>query len=257
MDKDILNTPEWSQDDLIIKILEFVCNNKELKAIPAPLVQRDLFPFMSENEILHLFAVIKQRDIPQITVVPANHLCLKYERGLEQYIKSLDTKTEKEKLHRIVEFLTIESEKQDKKLFESDEIAKAFIPELSIHEVNRLCRKIMNEEDVNDAPTDQAFNRNMLSIVVTPRTRSAYQSNKYLEIDEQVNTSINHPIFNVHNLSYVGHDNSGKIEQEVKSESSKKVNGKPKWLKVLGWILAVLVAIAVIIEGVIKISKLF
>jgi hypothetical protein len=254
MDKDYLNTPEWSQDDLIIKILEFVCKNKELKAIPAPLVQRDLFPFMSENEILHLFAVIKQRDISQITIVPANHLCLKYERGLEQYIKSLDTMTKNEKLHRIVQFLTIESEKQDKKLFESDEIAKSFIPELSIYEVNRLCQRIIDENDIIDAATDQAFDRNMVSITVTPRTRSAYQSNKYLEIDEDFSS----PMYpNISSKNVIVGNISGPVTQgDNSTKIINKTKGKTTLLNKVYWMIGILMGLTALITFVLKLLKI-
>lgn len=253
MNKDYLNKREWSEDDLIIKILEFVCKHKDIKAISAQLVQRDLFPELGENEILHLFAVIKQRGISQVTVIGKYKVYLRYEVGLEQYIKTLNTMTKNEKLHKIVEFLST-SYSPEKQSFESGEIAKAFIPELNIYEINDLCGILIANDDVYDVTTNESDAKSMVAVLVTTKTHNAYHNKRYLnEEEKQFVIPSNQNIFNVHNLSYAGRDINGKIEQEVKSESSKKVNGKPKWLKYLLWILGAFALILGIIEAIINI----
>lgn len=245
---------ETSKNELI-KLLEFVCKNKGKKVFPSQ-IKNELFPNLTIEEIYTLIYSIKYRRIQPISLTISNgdprSSHIQYRDGLEEYVKNLKKMTKKVKLHRIVEFLSTNYSKE-KPSFDSEEIAKAFIPELSINEVNSLCEIIIAKGDVIDGTTDQAYSQNMMIIVVTPRTRSAYQTEKYLQEDELIDNPIQQNIYHVNNLSVVGRDNIGKIQQEVKSESPKKTNGKPKWLKYFLWILGALALIFGIIEAIINI----
>lgn len=238
------NYSDVSQDDLVIQILEFVCKNKHLSAINAALIQRDLFPELDKDEIQHLIDVISNKRIPQLDTIKGNHNYLKYRIGLEEYVKNLKKMTKKEKLHKIVEFLSTEYSKE-KPSFDSGEIAKAFIPELSINEVNKLCALIIANDDGIDGTTDQSYSKNMMVIVVTPRTHSAYKTKKYLEDDEELNIPI--PIHqNISGRNIIVGDISGTVTQEDNTSVSTETKRIP-WLKVLYWIIGILVGLTIII----------
>ena len=100
--------------------------------------------------------------------MPGNHYYLKYNPGLEQYIKTLSTMTKNEKLHKIVEFLSTKYS-LEKQSFESGEIAKAFIPELSIYEVNDLCGILITKGDVADVTTTESDLKSMVAVSVTTK----------------------------------------------------------------------------------------
>lgn len=250
MDSDYLNV---SQDDLIIQILEFVCKNKQLPAINAALIKRDLFPELDKDEIQHLIDVISNKRISQIDTIKGNHNYLKYRIGLEEYVKNLKKMTKKEKLHKIVEFLSTEYSKE-KPSFDSGEIAKAFIPELSINEVNKLCTLLIAYDDVNDGTTDQSYSKNMMVIVVTPRTHSAYQTKKYLEEDEELGIST--PIHqNISGRNVIVGDISGTVTQEDNTKMKATITkGKPNWVNILYWIIGILVGITILITFIKSIS---
>jgi hypothetical protein len=151
------------EDELIIKILEFVCKNKGASGIPAARIKKDLFPEFDLNKIEHLFNEIEKRRIYQITVAKGNRTYLKYKDGLEDYVKDLKKMTKKEKLHRIVEFLSTEKERLNKDSFNSGQIAKAFTPELDISEVNTLCRILISNRDVRDCTTKDESGMGMVA----------------------------------------------------------------------------------------------
>jgi len=240
------NTKNMSQDELI-KILEYVCNNKNNKISPNNL--RGTFPSLDVKEITNFLNEMRIQKIPVHFFKSSRIPSIQYRDGLEDYVNSLKKMNKKVKLHRIVEFLSTQSS-PTKPDFDSGEIAKAFIPELSLNEVNKLCAILIAKDDVMDGTTDQSYAKNMMIVVVTPRTRNAYLSKKYLEEDEQFDMPINQNIFNVHNLSYAGRDINGEIKQEVNPTLSKKANGKPKWLKWIFWILTGLAIIVGLIEGI-------
>jgi hypothetical protein len=246
MNKDF-DLSKLSQNELIIKILEFVCENKDKNVITAALVKRDLFPELDENEILHLFDVIKHQGISQILIVEGNHHYLKYRVGLEDYIKGRKKITKKEKLHRIVEFLSTEKDKHNKSSFNSGEIAKAFSPELNIYEVNSLLEIIINNNDINQYSSKDITASRMLAVSVTNKTHTAYHTKKYLEEDEQFSIPINQ---NISGNNVIVGNVSGTAKQEVNTGTTTKGKGKPKWLKWLFWILGALVLIAGLIEGI-------
>lgn len=235
---------DFSQDDLIIQILEFVCKNKHLSAINAALIQRDLFPVLDENEILHLIEVISYKRIQQLDIVKGNHLYLKYRIGLEDYVKNIKKMTKKEKLHRIVEFLSVESKKLNKSSFVSNEIAKAFNPELSISEVNSLCRIIVDNGDLKSWSDKDLTSIGMLGVIVIVETHDAYHNKKYLEEDEQVSIPFNQNIITGDNI--IMGNVSGTVTQEDNATVTTEAKRIP-WLKVLYWIIGILVGLTIII----------
>lgn len=243
--------PSMSQDDLIIKILEFVCKNKDINAIPAALIKRDLFPNLEVNDILDLFDVIKHKRISQITIVEGNHHYLKYRVGLEDYIRNFKQMTKKEKLHRIVEFLSAENDRLKKSGFDSEEISKAFAPELDIYEVNTLCKILISNDDVRDCTTKDESARRMIAVLVINATHDAYHTKKYLEEDEPFNIPIRQNIVTGDKI-IIG-DISGNIIQTDNSSISAKTNDKPKWLKWTMWVIAILLGISGIITFLISI----
>jgi hypothetical protein len=244
--------PLMSQDDLIIKILEFVCKNKNQNVITAALIQRDLFPELEVNDILDLFDVIQHKRIQQITIVEGNHKYLKYRVGLEEYVKSLKKMTKNEKLHRILEFICTENDKSRKSGFDSEEIAKAFTPEMNIYEVNALCKILLDNGDAKDCTTKDESAKRMVAILVVNATHNAYHTNKYLEEDEQFSIPINQ---NISGTNVIVGDITGYVKQEANSSVITEINEKPKWLKTLYWIIGILVGISVLITFFITIFK--
>jgi len=87
------------------------------------------------------------------------------------------------KLHRILEFLSTESERQGKSSFNSGEIAKAFDSELSIYEINTLCKILIDNEDVRDATTGDELREKMIAVLIIAATHDAYHTKKYLKRD--------------------------------------------------------------------------
>ena len=206
------------------------------------IIEMDLFPELGENEILHLFAVIKQRNISQITIVPVIHPYLRYEVGLEQYIKTLNTMTKNEKLHKIVEFLST-SYSPEKQSFESGEIANAFIPELSIYEVNDLCEILIANEDVRDVSTSQSFQKSMMEVLVITRTHNAYHNKRYLEEDKDFSV----PIYqNISARNVIVGNVSGTAIHEDNSTTTINDKEKQKWLNILYWIIGALVGLTIL-----------
>jgi len=240
-----------SQDDLIIRLLDFVCKNKHRTIINAALIKRDLFPALDENEILHLIEVIAHKRIPQVEIVTGNHQYLKYRVGLEDYVKNLKKMTKKEKLHRIIEFLSVESKQHNKQSFDSGEIAKAFIPELDFHEVNTLCKILIGNEDLRNCSTGETLAKGMIDVLVISATYDAYYTKKYLEEDVQSNQPTNQNIVNAYNV-VIGNV-SGKVKQDSLSAGSKVYKGKPRWLKWLFWIIGLLTLVAGIMASILSI----
>jgi len=239
--------PEYSkmsQDDLIIKILEFVCKNKDKNVISPELIQSDLFPDVELNEILHLISEIKRKNISQVTVIGKYKVSLQYRMGLEDYVKTLKQMTKNEKLHRIVEFISTENDRTRKSGFDSEEIAKAFTPELDIYEVNTLCKILLNNGDVKDCTTMDETAKRMVAVLVVTDTHNAFHTKKYLQDDEQFTIPLNQ---NIIGENIIIGDISGNAKQESSYTESNKVNGKPKWLKWLLWIIGILVGIGTII----------
>jgi len=245
-----LDFSKMSQDEIIIKILEFVCKNKNVNVVTPQLVMRDLFPDLDENDVLHLFAVIKQRKIPQLIIIEGIRIYLKYALGLEEYIKSLKKMTKKEKLHRILEFICTENDSTRKSGFDSEEIAKAFIPELDIYEVNTLCKVLLDNGDVKDCTTMDEATKRMVAILVVTATHTAYHIRKYLEEDEQINFPFNQ---NISGTNVIVGDISGSVKQETNSNVATEIIEKPKWLKTLYWVIGILVGLSILVTFFISI----
>jgi len=236
----------------LIKLLEFVCKNKGKKVFPSQ-IKNELFPNLDIEEIYTLIYSIKYRHIQPISLTISNgdprtsHI--QYRIGLEEYVWNLKEKEKQIKLHRIVEFLSTQST-NSKQSFDTEEIAKAFSPELTNYEVIRLCETLIANGDVINAPTDQSDSRDVLNVVVSPRTRTVYQNKKYLE--EQSGYRISPNIVSHDNISIIGGSNYGNINQEnqtVKVET-KKEKGLPSWANWLIVIFTVLGAMAAIIGAI-------
>jgi hypothetical protein len=182
---------ESSQNELL-KLLEFVCKNRNTKVTPS-LLKNELFSDLEMEEIYALVLSIKYRKIKNITLIETidepESSYLQYHDGLEEYVFNLKTMIKKLKLHRIVAFLSTEYS-STKQSFDSEEIAKAFNPELSITETNRLCEVLIANEDVINAPTNQSESKGILNLVVTPGTRAVYANKKYLEEEVQIGIPI-------------------------------------------------------------------
>ncbi len=244
---------ETSKNELI-KLLEFVCKNKGKKVFPYQ-IKNELFPTLAIEEIYTLIYSIKYRRIQPISLTISNgdprSSHIQYRAGLEEYVWNLKEKEKRKKLHRIVEFLSTQST-NSKQSFDTEEIAKAFIPELTNYEVIRLCETLIANGDVINAPTDQSDSRDVLNIVVSPRTRTVYQNKKYLE--EQPAHRVSPIIMSQDNISIIGGSNYGNINQEnqsAKIETKKaKEKGLPSWANWLIVIFTVLGAIAAIIGAI-------
>lgn len=230
------------QDELIIRILEFVCNNKDKKIITAALVKRDLFPEFDIDQILLLFDTIEKRNIVQLNVVKGNHYYLRHRLGLENYVQTLKQMKKKDKLHRLLEYLSIES-KQLRKSFDSGELVHAFTPPLDIHEVNALCRILIDNKDVVDSTTKDASSKGMVTVTVINATHDAYHIRKYLEDDEQSQPT-QQSYFKADNL--ILGNNYGEINQNDHAKVSFKQK-KNNWFKTTKGIIILLAAIVTIV----------
>lgn len=250
---------KMSQEELIIKILEFVCQNKTKSIIPAALVKRDLFTNLSKDDILDLFEAIAQKKISQITIVRANHLGLKYRPGLEDFIKNYKKMTKKEKVHRILEFVCSENDRTRKSGFDSEEISKAFTPELDTYEVNILCKILIDNGDVKDCTTMDEARKRLVAILVINATHEAYHTKKYLEDEEPFSIPLNRNIITGDNIiiGNVGGDvkQTDNTTKETTQKEQKEQKDKNNWLKLLYWVVGILVGITVIITFVLRLLK--
>jgi hypothetical protein len=251
------NTITKMSEDNLTRILEYLYKNGN-KYTSVDSIKNDLFPEMDNNVFRSLFTYKLFVGIKPITVSMTGDVIERivvYD-GLGELVKNRKKQAKKEKLHRIVEFLSTDSERTGKGEYESDEISKAFSPVLSISEVNNLCRILVNEGDVRDCSSKTNTFKKTICLRVITETHDAYNTKKYLQEDDLVfNVPTNQNIFNSDNIAFVGRDNYGNIEQEVKTELPKK-GTKPKWLKIVGWILGLLLVILGIIEAIIQIVKL-
>jgi hypothetical protein len=235
-----------SQDDLI-KILDFVCKNKSQKVTPE-LIQQYLYPDLGLEEVNKLLTCLIYKRIEPITIVQTgddvSHLV--YRKGLEECVWNLKEKEKRNRLHRIVEYLSTQST-NSKLSFDTEEVAKAFSPALTNYEAIRLCETLIANGDVINAPTDQSDSRDVLNIIVTPRTRAVYENKKYLE--EQVAYRVSPTIVSHDNISIIGGSNYRNISQKNHSVKTvtKTEKGLPSWANWLIVIATVLGAIAAII----------
>ncbi len=238
-----------SQDEMIIKILEFVYKNKQIHYISPTVIKAKLFPELELNEIEDLFGGIKNRKVPVIShVFQGSKHHITYRMGLEDYTKEYKQMRKREKLHRIVEFLSTESERLNKHSFDSGEIVKAFIPELSIYAVNTFCKTIINNGDLIDCTTKDESARKMIAVMVINATHDAYHTKKYLEEDEPIILPINQNIVTGDNISMIGGNNYGEVKQEDHQTIRKpKIKGLPLWAQWIAWIVGILLLIGTIL----------
>jgi hypothetical protein len=241
---------KMSQDDLI-KILDFICKHKDSRVIPSS-IKNDLFPDLELNEFNSLLRSLVFMHIEPITIMKAgddiNYLI--YRKGLEDYVKNLKQIEKREKLHRIIEFLSIESEKLNKSSFDSEEIANAFTPKLDIYEVNTLCRMIINQGDLKGWSDKDLSAKGMVGVLVITETHDAYHTKKYLEEEEQFTIPIKESIITGDNV-IVGNI-SGDVNQVDHSANPTKVKGKVNWLKIFYWTISILVGLTVIVTFIFK-----
>lgn len=241
-----------SSNDLIIKILEFVCKRPSI-GVSESLINCELFPGLELEKIKVLINEIKlNKNIPILVNENKQIQTLKYLNGLEDYVKNLKTMTKKEKLHRILEFITTENDKTRKSGFDSGEIAKAFTPEMNIHEVNALCKILLNNGDVKDCSTLESLGNKMVAVLVVNATHDAFHTNKYLEEEEQFSTPIRQNIITGDNI-IIG-DISGSVKQVDNSRIPTKVKKRGKWLNWIYWIVGILVGITILIAFIKSIS---
>lgn len=218
--------------ELKLEILPYVVFNEYLKE-------------MDRDDVLHINEMSGNRHLLFITDKGRRLL---FEGG---YVKTLNPMTKKEKLHRIVEFLSIESNRLNKSSFNSGEIAKAFIPELEIPEINFLCKIIISKEDLRDCTSKDESAQRMIAVLVITATHDAYYNKKYLEEDELFTIPSRQNIITGENV-IVGNI-SGDVKQVDNAPMPTKTKEKPKWLKWFYWILGALVLILSIIEAIFRI----
>lgn len=237
---------EISQDDLI-KILDFVCQHKEKKITPV-LIKQYLFPDLELTEVKRLIACLIYKRIEPITIVQTgvDISYLNYRNGLEEYVKSLRKMNKREKLHWIVEFLSIENEIHKRSSLNTDEISKAFSPKLSIYEVNALCEILIADGVVKDCPSKEVSIKNMVEVLIIRKTHDAYHTKKYLNEDNEISPRINQNTVTGDNV-VIG-DNYGIIKQTDNFVSADKSSDKPKWLKWVGWVLAALFSFSALLN---------
>jgi hypothetical protein len=245
---------KMSQEEIIIKILEYVCKNKDLNDVTPEMIQRDLFPDIKLDEILYLFTVIKQKNILQITALGKFKIYLQYRLGLEDYVKNLKKMTNREKLHKIVEFLSTQYTPA-KQSFDSGEIAKALDPELSIYEINSLLEKLISDEVVNDVTTDQSYLKDMMEVLVISKTRNAFHNKKYLQEEDE---DFSLPTYqNISAKNVIVGNISGPVTQgDNSTKITNKTKGKTTLLNNIYWIIGALVGLTVLITFVLKLLKI-
>jgi hypothetical protein len=221
MEKDYTNS-RMSQDDLI-KILELVCKNRNTRVTPQLINANGLFPGLTFDEINELINKTQFEQVPLVVTHLSETNYLTYRDGLEEYVEALKKKIKKERLHRIVEFLST-NVSHTKKEFDTCEIAKAFTPELDIYEVNRLCEIIISNDDAIKIETDQSYAKGTLIVIVTQRTHVAYKNKRYLRDDEQFTIPIHQNI----SAKYIAVDNnSSNIIHEDNSTITNNAKEKP------------------------------
>jgi len=244
-----------SQNDLIIKILEFVCNNRNIHHITTTIIKSELYPELELSEVENLFSEIKSNKFSKLNYwIEGNKYYLTHRPGLDEFVIEFKKMTKKGKLHRIVQFLSTEMDRLKKTGFNSGEIAKAFTPELDIYEVNTLCKILISNGDVRDCTTKDESRKRMIAISVINATHEAYYNKKYLEEDELFSVPINQNIVTGDNVIFG--NVSGTVTQEDHSTvRTTKANGKPKWLKWLKLIIGILLLAAGLIASIISIIK--
>lgn len=236
-----------SQDELI-RILDFVCKSSNHRVSKIS-IKNGLFPDIEIGEFNNLFTRSLFAGIKPISVFLTGNVIdhIVYRDGLDEYVKNLKKMVKKEKLHRIVEFLS----NGNKGSYDSGEIAKAFSPELDFHEVNTLCRILINNEDVRDCTTKDESIKGMVAVLVINETHDAFHTKKYLEEDEEFTTPIQQ---NISATNVIVGNVSGTASQEDNSTKILNEKGKLPWLKILYWIIGVLVGLSILytfIKGII------
>lgn len=239
MNMENINT-EMTQDDLI-RILEYILKNNG-KFTSADSIKNALFPEMDNAMFNRLFRSSLFRGIKPLTVSSTgeviDHIAV-YD-GFGEYVKNLKKMVKKEKLHKIVEFLSSGS----KGSYNSGEIAKAFSPELDFHEVNSLCKILINNGDVRDCKNNDVAINGMVEVLIINDTHDAYHTKKYLEEDDGISTTINQHIIAGHNIN-TG-DNFGTFTQKDNSPKT-KVSRKLTWWEIALLIIGGIASIATIL----------
>lgn len=87
----------------------------------------------------------------------------------------------KRQLHRILEFVCIQSNRLHISEFSSREIANAFEPKMKIPDVNVLCRIIIDKGDLEDVTTNEQSLQDTISVLLNAKTHEAFISSKYLK----------------------------------------------------------------------------
>jgi hypothetical protein len=249
MDNNNVKT-EIDKDDLI-RILDYLSKSKNHRAT-ADSIKNDLFPDMEVDDFKSQFKNSLFVGIEPITVFLRGNVIDRFicRDGLAEYVTNLRKEVKRQRLHKIVEFLCTNAT-DVKKSFDSEEIAKAFNPELSLYEANKLCEVLIANGDVNNATTDQSDLKDILILVVTSRTRTAYHNKKYLEEDEQIGIPVGQTVFSGDNISIVRGSNFETIKQEDHSTKiGTKDKGLPTWANWLIVIFTILGSIAAIIAAV-------
>lgn len=245
-----MKSKDLSRDDLVFMILEFVCKYKHKNVITPKMIQAEILPDLSEDDVISLIREMETKSIPGITIVEGVRPYLRYQIGLEHYVNDKKKMNKKEKLHRIVEFLSTESKTLNQDCFDSEEISVAFSPELNIYEVNALCRIIMENGDLKDCTTGDEARRDMIAVMVISQTHEAFYTRKYLEDVHTTFTQVNQNIVNVNeNKGNVSSgDIYGELRQEVKSKKKiSRFKDLPIWAQWLGLFVAILGVILMIV----------
>jgi hypothetical protein len=209
----------------------------KLESLPSA-VFNEYLREMDRDDVLHINEMSGDRHILFITDKGRRLL---FEGG---YVKTLKQMTKKEKLHRIVEFLSTENDRTKKSGFDSGEIAKAFQPELDIYEVNTLCKILMNDGDVRDCTSKDQSARQEVAVLVINATHDAYHTNKYLEEDEPIYLTRSQNIITGENV-IVGNI-SGDVKQGNKAVIPSNKN-KIDRVQYIYWIVGILVGITALI----------
>jgi len=212
----------------------------ELKLEPLPLaVFNEYLREMDRDDVLHINEMSGDRHLLFITDKGKRLL---FEGG---YVKTVKPMTKKEKLHRIVEFLSTENDRTKKSGFDSGEIAIAFQPELDIYEVNTLCKILMKDGDVRDCTSKDQSAKREVAVLVINATHDAYHTKKYLEEDEPIYLTRSQNI--ITGESVIVGNVSGDVKQGNKDviPTNKKI--KVDRVQYIYWIVGILVGITALI----------
>jgi predicted transcriptional regulator len=231
------------------RVLKYLSENNQPSVSIAIYMELKLenLPYLVFNEYLR---EMDQEDVLHINEMSGNrHLLFITDKGRRLlfdggYVKNVVQMTRRQKLHRIVEFLSIESKQQRKSSFDSGELAQAFTPALDIYEINVLCRILMDNNDVGVATTKDESSKGMVAVLVINVTHDAYYTKKYLEEDEDLGIPISHTTISGDNIIFG--NISGDVKQEANSLMPEKTEEKMSWLKWLYWIIGILVGITVL-----------